>query len=142
MFYMYTSPAGNGHYVLASNSPTGPFEVISENLGLSIDGSVFIDDNGDWYFYHASDTGIQAHRMSAPNEMAAVSLDVHASMDGWTEGPMVIKHDGRYYLTYTGNHVFSMGYRIDYGVGDSPRRFEPSEENPVLIQTLGECRSA
>lgn len=24
-FYMYTSPAGKGHYVLQSNKPTGPF---------------------------------------------------------------------------------------------------------------------
>ncbi len=24
-FYMYTSPGGNGHYVLSSSSPLGPF---------------------------------------------------------------------------------------------------------------------
>ncbi|MBP1651653.1 MAG: glycoside hydrolase family 43, partial [Bacteroidetes bacterium] len=44
-FYMYTSPAGNGHYVLSADSPTGPFSLQTGNLGHSIDGSVFIDDN-------------------------------------------------------------------------------------------------
>ena len=37
-FYMYTSPAGNGHYVLTSSSPTGPFTVATPNLGKVIDG--------------------------------------------------------------------------------------------------------
>src|SRR5690606_15583824 len=68
-FYMYTSPAGNGHYVLRSDSPTGPFEVQTENLGLSIDGSVFIDDNGKWYFTHAGDQGIVIHPMTDPYTM-------------------------------------------------------------------------
>ena len=45
-FYMYTSPAGKGHYVLKSESPTGPFTIVTDNFGLSIDGDVFIDDDG------------------------------------------------------------------------------------------------
>lgn len=139
-FYMYTSPAGQGHYVLCSDSPTGPFTVISDNLGLSIDGSVFIDDDGKWYFYHAGDSGIVGHEMSSPAEMSVAGIDVRAYMGGWTEGPMVIKHDGRYFLTYTGNHVFSDGYRINYGVGDSPRRFAEASNNPILLSSLGDVR--
>lgn len=137
-FYMYTSPAGNGHYVLSSGSPTGPFRKISDNLGFSIDGSVFIDHDGKWYFYHADDSGIIAHEMTAPDEISVVRLRVNAYMDGWTEGPMVIWHDGNYYLTYTGNHVLSEGYRINYGVGDSPVKFVPGGNNPVLLHTLEE----
>ncbi len=49
-FYMYTSPAGNGHYVLRSTSPTKGFEPVTDNIGMSIDGSVFIDNDGKWYF--------------------------------------------------------------------------------------------
>ncbi len=138
MFYMYTSPAGNGHYVLSSSSPTGPFQVISDNLGFSIDGSVFIDHNGKWYFYHASDDGIVAHEMSAPNQISPIKIMVNAFMDGWTEGPMVVFHDGTYFLTYTGNHVFSKGYRINYGAGDSPEKFNPGENNPVLVHALND----
>lgn len=138
MFYMYSSPAGNGHYVFSSASPIGPFKTVTENLGFSIDGSVFIDNDGKWYFYHSSDMGIQAHEMTSPSEISFRAIDVNASMHGWTEGPMVIQHDGKYYLTYTGNHVFSKGYRINYGVGESPTKFTPSAENPILLHTLGD----
>ena len=137
-FYMYTSPAGDGHYVLSADSPTGPFTAITENLGMSIDGSVFIDDDGKWYFYHSDVDGIRAHEMTSPDSMQIDAIDVNAKMNGWTEGPMVIKHDGSYYLTYTGNHVLSNGYRVNYGVGDSPLSFIPSEDNPVLIHTEGD----
>ncbi len=36
-----------------SDSPTGPFTVQTNNKGLTIDGHVFIDDDGQWYFYRA-----------------------------------------------------------------------------------------
>ena len=135
-FYMYSSPAGNGHYVFSSESPTGPFLKISDNLGFSIDGSVFIDHDGKWYFYHAGDHGITAHEMTAPDKINASDIQVNAYMDGWTEGPMVVWHDGKYYLTYTGNHVLSEGYRINYGSGDSPVKFTPGDNNPILLHTI------
>ncbi|WP_051226518.1 glycoside hydrolase family 43 protein [Butyrivibrio sp. MC2013] len=137
-FYMYSSPAGNGHYVFESDSPMGPFKVITHNLGFSIDGSVFIDDDGKWYFYHAGDKGIVAHEMTSPSDIEAGGKTVGAYMNGWTEGSMVIKHDGRYYITYTGNHVLSKGYRIDYGVGDSPTDFTAADTNPLLLHTMSE----
>lgn len=136
-FYMYTSPAGNGHYVLKSESPTGPFVAVTDNFGLGIDGSVFIDDDGSWYFYSCGDNCIKSYTMSAPDKVNADSvvktvLDLH----GWTEGPMVVKHDGTYYLTYTGNHVWELGYRIGCAIStDSPRIFTPVNSNPILLAT-------
>lgn len=137
-FYMYTSPAGRGHYVLKGDSPVGPFVADSDNFGLSIDGSVFIDDDGKWYFLHAGDNCIMANEMTAPNEVSPISKTTNTSMGGWTEGAMMVKQDGRYYMTYTGNHVFSKGYRIDCAVGESFWDIAPIAENPVLIHTLGE----
>lgn len=58
MFYMYTSPAGNGHYVLTSESPEGPFVKATNSFGLSIDGSVLIDDDESLYFTYADNGGI------------------------------------------------------------------------------------
>lgn len=136
-FYMISSPAGRGHYIYRSLSPTGPFERSTENFGLSIDGTAFIDDDGQGYFYSSSDKGILAYKMKSPTEVTPVPVNVGASMQGWTEGPGVIKHDGVYYITYTGNHVFSRGYRIDGGAGDSPLKFSESR-NPILISTEGE----
>lgn len=137
-FYMYTSPAGHGHYVLKSESPTGPFVKASENLGLSIDGSVFMAEDGKWYFYHAGGSSIEVNRMTSPVSIEPFNSAINARMGGWTEGPMVIQENGRYFITYTGNHVLSKGYRINYSVGSSPVNFQPSEENPILIHTTGD----
>lgn len=136
-FYMYTSPSGKGHYVLKSDSPTGPFRVISKNLGLSIDGSVFIDDDGKWYFYRAGYGGIYVYKMSAPNKINRFSRRfIRSDMHGWTEGPFVTKYNGLYYLSYTGNHVWSSGYRIGLAVSrKSTGKFKPVKGNPILLST-------
>lgn len=136
-FYMYTSPRGEGHYVLRSESPTGPFKAVTGNFGHSIDGSVFIDDNGSWYFYSAGGAGIMVYNMTAPDKIADNGANTGAYMDGWTEGPMVIKVNGTYYLTYTGNHVWCDGYRIDYATSTrSPTAFKAGDNNPILVNTL------
>ncbi|MGG4048786.1 carbohydrate-binding protein [Paenibacillus favisporus] len=136
-FYMYTSPAGNGHYVLRSESPTGPFTVQTGNLGHSIDGNVFIDDDGKWYFYHANGEGILAAEMPTPTTIGN-SVNTGANMNGWTEGSTLFKRNGKYYMTYTGNHVFSKGYRVDYAVSTNPLKgFVRDTDNPLLISTEG-----
>ncbi|MDR1336921.1 MAG: family 43 glycosylhydrolase [Tannerella sp.] len=139
-FYMYTSPGGNGHYVLSSSSPTGPFTRITENLGKSIDGSIFIDDNGQWYFYHAADNSIIGCSMSSPTAIGSdISLGARVG-NGWTEGPTVFRRNGVYYLIYTGNHVISKGYRIDYATnttGPVNQYTAQAAQNPILINTEG-----
>lgn len=136
-FYMYTSPAGKGHYVLSSDSPTGPFEVKTDNFGLTIDGSVFIDDDAKWTFTRAESGGIVAHAMSDPLTVDAAGEKLNTSLGHWTEGSSIIKRDGRYFMTYTGNHVFSKGYRVNYGVKrDSPLGiYTIPENNPIIIST-------
>ncbi len=139
-FYMYTSPAGNGHYVLSAPSPTGPFTAVTGNLGKSIDGSVFIEDDGSWYFYHASPSGIIGCPMPSPTSIGAgINLGTVMNND-WTEGPCVFKRNGIYYMIYTGNHVISKGYRIDYAMNSTGpvNTYNPASfQNPVLVRTLG-----
>ena len=136
-FYMITSPAGRGHYVYRAASPTGPFERVTENFGLSIDGSAFIDVDGSAYFYSAADPAILAYRMTAPNVVDPTPLPTKMNMRGWTEGPNVFYVDGVYYATYCGNHVFSRGYRIDAASGPSPLDLTPVPDVPVLVSTEG-----
>ena len=140
-FYMYTSPAGQGHYVLRSTSPTEGFEVITDNMGMSIDGSVFIDSDGSWYFYSANHGEMMVYDMTSPFAMRnGRTLSSVSVGGGWTEGPMTVYHDGYYYITYTGNHVLSRAYRINYGVSaTSPVAFaDASAKNPLLIHTAGD----
>ena len=139
-FYMYTSPEGKGHYVLRSKSPTGPFEPITDNLGMAFDGSVFIDNDGKWYFYTAATGTIRYYTMPSPSEMVFGGglENVHVN-GGWTEGSMVVYHDGYYYITYTGNNVVSKSYRINYNSSaDSPISFTNTAENPLLVNTSDE----
>ncbi|MGO4348683.1 family 43 glycosylhydrolase [Paenibacillus sp. MCAF9] len=140
-FYLYTSPAGQGHYVLQSDSPTGPFVVKTENLGNSIDGSVFIDDDGKWYFTNAGTQGIVAHEMPDPLTID-VGVTTNAFLGHWTEGSMIWKRNGLYYMTYTGNHVFSNGYRVNYAVSkDGPfGDYTIPANNPIVISVKDEFK--
>ncbi|MCI8361265.1 MAG: family 43 glycosylhydrolase [Clostridiales bacterium] len=137
-FYMYTSPDGQGHYVLQSESPTGPFQVITGNMRRDIDGDVFIDDDGQWYFLTSGGTCITRYPMTSPSDFGDGTPLRAASMAGsWTEGPMVVKHDGLYYLTYTGNHVLHKGYRVGYAVGDSMDTLSKATDT-LLVSTTDE----
>lgn len=138
-FYMYTSPSGKGHYIYASDRPTGPFTKVTENLGMVLDGSVFIDDDGSWYFTHCNgNSGIMGHTMKSPLKIDKAGKILNAYMGEWTEGPMIIKREGLYYMLYTGTHYKSDGYREKYSVseeGPLGKYFTPAE-NPILINNL------
>ncbi|MDF2540381.1 MAG: glycoside hydrolase [Herbinix sp.] len=137
-FYMITSPIGSGHYLLSAEAPTGPFAVISDNYGLLIDGSIFTDDNGARYMLHAGHNGIEIHTMSK-DDCIDVNGEIipEAYLGHWTEGPMIIKKDGYYYLTYTGNHLLSKGYRVAYSVSNTApdRGYVNLKNRTFLIET-------
>ncbi|HEY8399819.1 MAG TPA: family 43 glycosylhydrolase, partial [Cytophagaceae bacterium] len=138
VFYMYTSPAGDGHYILSSESPTGPFEVRTDNLGLTIDGNVLIDDDGKLYFTYAGNPSIQGRSMSSPLNIDGPSQQLNASLNDWTEGSLIFKRNGLYYITYTGNHVFSPGYRVAYATSTSPLGpYTAGSNNPVILNSEG-----
>ncbi len=141
-FYMYSAtPNGATHRCLVSTSPTGPFKFADdEGQDRKIDGHVFIDNDGKWYFYGASGDGIKVYPMQRPEWIGNDSIgDLAQITGGWTEGPMVVYHDGYYYLTATGNHLRNKAYRIVYGHSTTaPYVYNVPDENIVLISTIGE----
>lgn len=122
-FFLCTSPNGNGHFLMMADKPEGPYERITGRFGQRIDGSFFLDDNGEWYFLRAEGGGIRIHDVSPVEGGAKVNLAgkriVESDLNGWTEGPMILKRHGRYFLTYTGNHLLSLGYRVAYSVSET-----------------------
>ncbi|MDF2586495.1 MAG: carbohydrate-binding protein [Anaerocolumna sp.] len=138
-FYMITSPVGSGHYLLKSDKPTGPFHLISDNYGLLIDGSFYIDDDGKQYMLRAGHNGIIIHIMPSPDEIDVNGMLIPESyLNYWTEGPMIIKRNGYYYLTYTGNHLHSKGYRVAYSVSKtSPTSGYVNLKNQTLLLETG-----
>lgn len=139
-FYMCTSPHGNGHYLLRADRPEGPYKLISDRIGQRIDGSFFIDDNGDSFFYRAEEDGINYHTMSDPETVDLPGKPIPQSfLNGWTEGPLVLRHGGRYFLTYTGNHLLSKCYKVAYSVSDtSPVSDYVNMKNRVILAEVGD----
>ena len=118
-FYMCESRRGQGHYILRSRSPEGPFVKYVDNFGERIDGSFFLDDDETLYFLRANTDGIRINKMDDDfNIIGKVNLE-NTMIGGWTEGPGLIKKDGIYYLTFTGTAVTSPGYRVSYSYFDS-----------------------
>lgn len=138
-FYMYTSPAGHGHFTLVADDPEGPFVRITENYGMSIDASVFMDDDETIYFLNAGQNGIDIHKMDSFDSVPGRAVKLEKTGLGWTEGPMLIKNNGYYYLTFTGINVTSPAYRVSYVSakdGDNLTRrdsFNEGVNNPVLL---------
>jgi xylan 1,4-beta-xylosidase len=137
-FYMYTSPGGNGHYILSSDSPTGPFVLRTGNLGLSIDGDVFINDDAKLYFSYAGIPNILGKSMSSPLAIDGSETNTNSSLNGWTEGSTIFKRNGLYYMTFTGNHVISRGYRVAYATSTSPLGPYTQASNPIVLNTEGD----
>lgn len=117
-FYLMGSPRGEGHYLYTSDSPKGPFKKLTDCYGMVIDGSMYADDDGSLYFLHAEYPSIYAHSMKTDGSIGEAVELYGTSMGHWTEGPGVFKRGDKYYITMTGNHLISRGYRIDYAVSD------------------------
>ncbi len=140
-FYMYTSPDDKGHYTLVSDSPEGPFERVTDNYHMVIDGTMFIDDDESFYFLHASHEGLKIHPMESPDAVPGREILLKNTTIGWTEGPMIIKRNGYYFLTYTGPEVKSPAYRVLYNTmpdGEellSTDAFAGKANTPLLLET-------
>ena len=139
-FYMITSPSGNGHYIMRSDSPLGPFDRVTENFGFSIDGSLFAADDGRLYMLNLtggrsiSITEIDQSRLTpkGTNKSTGVTLN------HWTEGPGLIRRGDWYYLTFTGNHYLSTGYRVAWASrkGDPLGRYTQLADHTLLINSV------
>jgi arabinan endo-1,5-alpha-L-arabinosidase len=115
---------------------------------FSIDASPFQDDDGQWYLFYARDfldtddgfragTGIAMDRLIGMTRLAGEEQTVVRARSDWQmfkaqrpmydgiydwhtlEGPIVRKHDGRYYCFYSGGCYQNETYGVDYAVADS-----------------------
>ena len=139
-FYMITSPSGNGHYIMKSDSPLGPFDRVTENFGYSIDGSLFADDNGKLYMYNLP--GNKSIGIVEIDENTLTPKGVNkatgVTLNHWTEGPGMIRRGEWYYLTFTGNHYLSTGYRIAWASrkGDALGRYTQPKDHTLMINSV------
>lgn len=137
-FYMATSPSGNGHYILKSDNPLGPFELITDNIGHRIDGSFWITDDDRVLFYYPEGSHIYLTEMD-PDTMLPLreKSRLNATLKWWTEGPGIFRRGDYHFLTYTGNHLISTGYRVAYSYStEGPDgRFIMPDDNLIYISS-------
>lgn len=142
-FYCVGSPAGRGHYIYRSTTglPYGDYQAVTGNLGMRIDGSVFIDDDESMTFLTSGPGAIHAYEMNSMTEIDESSeVELLSPLVKQTEGPFMMKHEDTYYLTYAGNHVKSAGYRIGYSYSETNplEGFVYPSNNPIAISTLSD----
>lgn len=147
-FFMYYS--ANEHICVAtSDSPLGPFVQTEKKPMIEdekcIDNSLFIDDDGTPYLYFDRfNDGLNIWVAELEEDLKTIKLFsmkkcIHVSQpweEIWprvNEGAFVIKHNGRYYLTYSANSYESPYYGVGYATASSPTGpWTKYEANPVF----------
>jgi len=91
----------------------------------------------------------QAGKVTAYNTPGKIEIEDISSGDeyfvaegGVNEGPIMLKHNGKYYLTYSSNGYESISYSVHQAISDTPlgtfQKLMPAQGNPVLDgSTLG-----
>lgn len=151
LYYMYYS--ANEHlYTATAKSPLGPFVQVGKEPFLaegSIDGTLFHDDDGNYYFFFVrfnDGNNIWVARMADNlTSLRAETLHpcIHVSQD-WemdqkfpgckvNEGPFVLKHSGKYFLSYSANHYQSRHYGVGIATATNIMGiWTKSPTNPIL----------
>ena len=153
--YIMTYSAEEHICYAESDSPCGPFVQSKKQPYLpkekGIDSSFFIDDDGTPYIFWVRFTYgnvIWVAEMSrdlreVKLETASRLIDVEEGT--WehrqarvAEGPAVVKHKGKYYLTYSCNDYQSKDYAVGVAVADNVMGpYERHPENPILHRYAG-----
>ena len=152
-FYMAVSYGEAGFGIAVSDKPEGPFVCVGEKPMLiqTIDGNIFVDDNGKIYLYYTSwydgrTYGIWGVEMESDcitpkwdTEKLIIRADKpwesSLNMGGVVEAPFMMKKDGVYYLIYSGSN-YQADYAVGYATSDSPLgKFQKSENSPILYRT-------
>ena len=114
--------------VAKSSSPGGPYvdaigrPLISKfiNGAQPIDQDVFIDDDGQAYLYY----GGWGHCNVVKLNSDMISLDASSLKEitpqGYVEGALMFKRNGKYYLMWSEGGWTGPDYRVSYAIASSP----------------------
>ena len=150
-FFLYYA-ADTRLCVATADRPTGPFRQVQphpmEPDTLRIDAHVFRDTDGMLYFYYVDfDRGNEIWGGRLNEDMVSVDEDSLQRMivpdQAWekhrgniVEGPEMLKHNGHYYLTYSGSHFESPEYAVGYATSTSPLGpWKKCHLNPIMQST-------
>jgi GH43 family beta-xylosidase len=149
-FFLYYSAGDEERMqmrIAIAEHPAGPFVDSGVRLTdepFAIDGHVFVDEDGTWYLFYATDflehshigTGTVRDRMLDFCTLAGQPRPVTRPRYDWqvydprrvekggvrwhtVEGPFVLRHKRRYYQMFSGGNWQNVSYGVGYAVSDS-----------------------
>ncbi len=132
-------------FVAEAASPTGPFRQISGTplvSGYGIDPSLFIDDDGRRYLTYTVNMTIYVAELNEDLKSIKTNTahpvfnkrqDWEKITRGDNEGSTILKHNGFYYMTYSGNYYQSPYYGIGVGISKQIAGYwSKVDYNPIL----------
>ena len=150
VFYLYYA-ADTRICVAKSQHPTGPFVELPQSPmepeTVRIDAHVF-EDGGKYFFYYVHfNQGNEIWGGELNEDMVTLKPETVQRMiqpdQPWechqakiVEGPVVLKHNDVYYLTYSGSHFESPHYAVGYATSLSPLGpWTKYPHNPIMQST-------
>ena len=134
-FYFPASPKGKKGFnvgVAIADKPYGPFKPLPEPIkGVGgIDPCVLLDTDGQAYLYW-SGRGLNVAKLKDNmTELASEPVLVADVEDGFKEGPLAFKRNGKYYLTYP--WVKDKTECLAYAMSDNP--MGPFEYKGIIME--------
>jgi xylan 1,4-beta-xylosidase len=131
LYYTVDNPEGGKLIGVAeSKDPLGPFQDKGILAKDAIDANLFEDSDGALYLYYVNLKNgfkIMAQPMSTPLKAKGEPMEMLRPTEPWerragevTEGPWMLKHEGIYYLMYSGSGAKGPDYGIGYATAKSP----------------------
>lgn len=148
-FYMYVS-VGSEVWCGVADNPLGPWEnPLGDKQLLEfdttkychvIDAEVFVDTDDRAYLYWGSGWDWKNGRCYVAelnDDMCTFKSEKkEITPTHYFEGPHVIKHNSKYYMTYSEGRTMDDTYEVRYAVSDSPMGpFEEGANSPILKTT-------
>jgi len=140
-FYLYYTVNG-GIGVASSDRPDGVFRDRGALVSNAIDAHLFRDDDGQYFLYYARypDFAIFVQPMESPLRKKGAPVKLISPTEAWekngvpvTEAPWMIRHQGVYYLLYSGGSADSEDYAIGYATAAHPiGPFIKYHGNPII----------
>jgi beta-xylosidase len=146
-FHMFIS-VGSEIWTGVADHPLGPWRnalgdkpLVSANYNPTyhmIDADAFVDDDGTAYLYWGSGWNwVNGACFAAKLNGDLSGFDGQVQIvtpSNYFEGPTMLKHGGRYYLTYSNGKTVSDTYEVRYAVSDHPLGpFNEGATSPILV---------
>lgn len=145
-FYLYYT-VNQTVGVADADSPLGPFTLRKKFFDQAIDAHLFRDDDGKLFLYFVKFPGfrITVQPMVSPTEPVGEPKVLLQPEADWekragqvTEGPWMIKRQGRYYLLYSGSGANTPDYAVGYATANNPLGpFTRGTNNPIIRRSEG-----